>query len=202
MYSEKLQKSKEVRHRLILSVEKELHRRFFEDPGHVERVSSLADKLAQVEEARIGSFELDKLNLLTKLHDIGKVGIPKEILGKNSELSNQEFEIMQRHSEIGFRMAQSIDELLVADAILALRERWDGTGYPRGLKGDQIPLLSRLVGIVDAFDVMTHNRPYRLAKSQEEAIKELEKGCGKQFDPHLTHLFITKVLKQDKALTS
>ncbi|MBC2726411.1 diguanylate cyclase [Desulfosporosinus sp.] len=202
MYSEKLQKSKEVRHRLILSVEKELHRRFFEDPGHVERVSNLADKLAQVEEARIGPFELDKLNLLIKLHDIGKVGIPKEILGKNSELSNQEFEIMQRHSEIGFRMAQSIDELLVADAILALRERWDGTGYPRGLKGDQIPLLSRLVGIVDAFDVMTHNRPYRLAKSQEEAIKELEKGCGKQFDPHLTHLFITKVLKQDKALTS
>lgn len=193
MYSDKLQKSKEVRRRLILSVEKELHTRFFEDPGHIERVERLAVNLAQDAELSVGSIELDKLSLMTRLHDIGKVGIPKDILGKHSKLTKQEWEIMQRHSEVGFRMAQSIDELLVAEAILALRECWDGSGYPRGLKGDQIPLLSRLVSIVDAFDVMTHDRPYRLARSQEDAIKELEKGSGKQFDPHLTQLFITKI---------
>jgi len=195
MYSDKLQKSKEVRSRLILSIEKELHTRFFEDPGHVERVGHLAFTLAQAAELSPGSLELDNLSLMARLHDIGKVGIPKEILGKGTELTSQEWEIMQRHSEIGFRMAQAIDELVVAKAVLALREHWDGSGYPRGLKGDQIPLLSRLVAIVDAFDVMTHNRPYRLAKSQEEAIEELQQASGKQFDPRLTELFIAKLLK-------
>ncbi|AET70746.1 diguanylate cyclase (GGDEF) domain-containing protein [Desulfosporosinus orientis DSM 765] len=194
MYSDKVQKSKEVRRRLILSVEKELYTRFFEDSGHVERVGRLAASLAQAAEISPRSLDLDNLSLMARLHDIGKVGIPNEILGKGSGLTEHEWEIMQRHSEIGFRMAQAIDELLVADAILALRERWDGTGYPRGLKGDQIPLLSRLIAIVDAFDVMTHSRPYRLAKSQEEAINELKKEHGKQFDPHLTDVFIMKVL--------
>lgn len=192
MYREKLESSKEVRNRLILSVEKELHLRFFEDPGHVERVGRLAFSLAQAAELGPGSLELENLGLMTRLHDIGKVGIPKDILGKDAQLTSQEWEIMRRHSEIGFRMAQSIDELEVAKAILALREHWDGSGYPRGLKGDQIPLLSRLVAIVDAFDVMTHDRPYRSAKSPEEAIQELEKSSGKQFDPHLTELFVER----------
>lgn len=193
MYSDKLQKSKEVRSKLILSVEKELHKRFFEEPGHVERVGRLAFSLAQAAELSAGSIELDNLSLMTRLHDIGKVGIPKEILGKESKLTSQEWEIMQRHSEIGFRMAQSIDELVVAQAILGLREHWDGSGYPRGLKGTEIPLLSRIVAIVDAFDVMTHDRPYRLAMHWEEAVEELEKASGKQFDPQLTDLFITKL---------
>lgn len=193
MYSDKLQKSKEVRSKLILSVEKELHKRFFEEPGHVERVGRLAFSLAQAAELSAGSIELDNLSLMTRLHDIGKVGIPKEILGKDSKLTSQEWEIMQRHSEIGFRMAQSIDELVVAQAILGLREHWDGSGYPRGLKGTEIPLLSRIVAIVDAFDVMTHDRPYRLAMHWEEAVEELKKASGKQFDPQLTDLFITKL---------
>lgn len=194
MYSDKLHKRKEVRRRLILSVEKELHTRFFENQGHVKRVESLAAQLAQVIGINEGSPELDNLRLMVRLHDIGKVGIPKEILGKDCGLTSFEWEVMQRHSEIGFRMAQSIDESVVAEGILALREHWDGTGYPRGLKGDQIPLLSRLVGLVDAFDVITHDRPYRLARSQEDGIRELEEGSGKQFDPHLTKLLITKLL--------
>ncbi|KGK85048.1 diguanylate cyclase [Desulfosporosinus sp. HMP52] len=198
MYSDKLLKSKDVRNRLILSVERELHKRFFEDPGHVERVGYLAFNLAKAAELSPGSLDLDNLNLMTRLHDIGKVGIPKEILGKGTELTNQEWEIMQRHSEIGFRMAQSIDELVVAKAILALREHWDGSGYPRGLKGDQIPVLSRLVAIVDAYDVMTHSRPYRPAKSKEEAIQELKQGSGKQFDPSLIDLFISELTKPAK----
>jgi len=139
-------------------------------------------------------IDLKKLVTAALLHDIGKVGIPKEILGKDCGLTSFEWEVMQRHSEIGFRMAQSIDESVVAEGILALREHWDGTGYPRGLKGEQIPLLSRLVGLVDAFDVITHDRPYRLARSQEDGIRELEEGSGKQFDPHLTKLLITKLL--------
>ena len=194
MYSDKLQKSKQVQHRLILSVERELQTKFFEDPEHAERVGRLVVNLAQDAELSAGSLVLDNLNMMIRLHDIGKVGIPKEILGKHTELTNREWEIMQRHSEIGFRLAQSINELVVAEAILALREHWDGTGYPRGLKGDQIPLLSRLVAIVDAFDVMTHNRPYRLARSREEAISELKKERGRQFDPKLTELFLAKTL--------
>lgn len=197
MYSDKLQKSKEVRRRLILSVEKELHTRFFEEAGHVERVEQLAVSLLEAAGLNSGCLIRDNLNLMVRLHDIGKVGVPNEILGKNTELTESEWAVMQRHSEIGFRMAQAIDELLVAEAILALREHWDGKGYPRGLKGEKIPLLSRLVAIADAFDVMTHNRTYRPAKSRDEAISELKKERGKQFDPHLTDLFISKVLKNN-----
>jgi len=198
MYKDKLQESKDVRRRLIMSVEKKLHIKFFEDPGHVDRVGQLALRLGKAAGLKPGSLVLDNLNLMVRLHDIGKVGIPKEVLGKQTILTDYEWEIMRRHSEIGYRMAQSIDESIVAEAILALRERWDGTGYPRRLKGEQIPLLSRLVGIVDAFDVMTHNRPYRSAYSQEDAISELTKESGTQFDPHLTSILISELLNENQ----
>lgn len=105
------------------------------------------------------SIQMQNLSLHATLHDIGKVAKPQDILGKPGALSSREWEVMQNHSEIGFRMAQSIGETAVAEAILALHERWDGQGYPFGLRGEEIPLIARLFAIVEAYYVMIHDRP-------------------------------------------
>jgi HD-GYP domain-containing protein (c-di-GMP phosphodiesterase class II) len=127
----------------------------------------------------------DNLYLFVQLHDVGKVSIPREILGKRDQLTSEEWEIMKSHSEIGFRMAESIGETTVAKAILSLRERWDGKGYPQGIKGKQTPIMARMFAIIEAFDVMTNERPYRSTLSKEEAVEELLKNKGTQFDQSL-----------------
>lgn len=194
MYSNKLRESKQVRRKIIMNMEEILHTRCFEDRGHLTRVKTLAFNFAKYLGFLPGSIEMQNLTLLAALHDIGKAAIPEEILGKPGPLSKDEWKIMQNHSETGFRMAQSIGETAVAEAILALHERWDGRGYPLGLHKEQIPLLARLFAIVHTYDVMTRDRPYRRALSREEALKELEKGGGSQFDPGLTRLFLNNVI--------
>ena len=193
MYRNKLLESKENRRKVIVAMEEIFHTRCFEDKGHIERLKVLVSGFAQLLGFKPESMEMQDLMLFSDLHDIGKVAIPKEILGKPGSLTANEWEIMRSHSEIGFRIAQSIGQMTVGEAILALHERWDGQGYPLGLQGQQIPLISRLLAIVDAFDVMTHDRPYRQAISQEEALRELEDGIGFQFDPVLTRMFIDNI---------
>ncbi len=118
---------------------------------------------------------IQHLQLLARLHDIGKIAIPQEILGKRGSLSDNEMEIVKSHSEIGFRMAQSIGETVVAETILAIHERWDGEGYPRHLAKEEIPFLARMFQIIDVYDVMTHNRPFQKAMTSGEAVAELKK---------------------------
>jgi len=102
---------------------------------------------------------------------------------------------MKKHSEIGYRIAMSLPDLVpVAECILCLHERWDGTGYPQGIKGEDIPLLSRIVSVVDAYDAMTSDRPYRKAMTREDAVKELLINKDAQFDSEIVKLFIEKVL--------
>jgi len=104
---------------------------------------------------------------------------------------------MKRHPEIGYRIAMSSPDLIpVAEGILCHQERWDGTGYPQELKGNDIPLLSRIVAVVDAYDAMTQDRPYRSAISHEEAIAEIERCAGTQFDPEIVRIFIERIGKQ------
>jgi HD-GYP domain-containing protein (c-di-GMP phosphodiesterase class II) len=137
---------------------------------------------------------MDELALYALLHDIGKVGVDDSILNKPGRLEEDEWEQMKKHSEIGYRIAASARELShVADFILSHHERWDGQGYPRGLAGEQIPLLSRLLAIVDAYDAMTEDRVYRRALSSEEALREIERNAGTQFDPLLAAKFIRMV---------
>ncbi|GBF34976.1 metal dependent phosphohydrolase [Desulfocucumis palustris] len=190
MYNNKLLESQKVRRKIIMSMEEILYDRCFEDRGHIERIKILAVNFAKYLGFKAKSVQMRNLNLLAALHDIGKVAIPGEILGKPGPLSAGEWEIMQGHSEIGFRMAQSIGETAVAEAILGLHERWDGQGYPLGLRGEEIPLPARLLAIVDVYDVITHDHPYRQAVSRKEALKEIEKGSGSQFDPELVRLFL------------
>ena len=106
-------------------------------------------------------------------------------------LSEEEWQIMKKHPEIGYRIAMSIPELApIADYILCHHERWDGTGYPQGLKGSEIPLPSRIIAIADAFDAMTSDRPYKQSISKEAAQEELRRNAGKQFDPTLIQLLL------------
>ena len=129
---------------------------------------------------------MDDLKLFAKFHDIGKVGIPDRILFKPGALDEAEREEMRRHSEIGYKIAlSSVDLLHIAEWVLRHHEWWNGDGYPLGLSGGEIPLECRILSIADAYDAMTSDRPYRKAMSAHEALRELQRFAGKQFDPDL-----------------
>jgi HD-GYP domain-containing protein (c-di-GMP phosphodiesterase class II) len=143
---------------------------------------------------------ISDLSLLSKFHDIGKVGVPDRILFKPSTLTTEEMLEMQRHCEIGHRIAQSAPDLApIADWILKHHEWWNGKGYPLGLKGEDIPLECRILAIVDAYDAMTNNRPYRKALSPKKALIELKRCSGTQFDPCLVSKFV-EMLEQENII--
>lgn len=189
MYQEKLLEGKKARWAIAATLENVLQTNGYETREHIERMESLAKEFA-----RILSFTKEDLNHLvraTVLHDIGKIGIPKEIVLKKSHLEDAELVTMRKHVEIGYRIAQASGEFAhLADYILYHHEWWDGNGYPQGLKEDEIPLMSRMISIMDAFDVMTHQQHYKPSKTEEEAFHELQLQAGTQFDPVLVPLFI------------
>jgi HD-GYP domain-containing protein (c-di-GMP phosphodiesterase class II) len=146
----------------------------------------------------LSDAELGKLTLLAVLHDIGKIAIPHAILSKPGKLTEEEWQIMRTHTEKGYRIASASKELQpIADYILHHHERWDGKGYPSGLAGEEIPLLSRIITVVDSHDVMVHDRPYHNAMSQADAEKELLRCSGSQFDPHIVSVFL-QVLRDEE----
>lgn len=198
MYNDKLVESRKVRQNIIINMEGMLHERCFENIGHSERIQCLAVDFANDLGLDRDDPEIKPLSQLAILHDIGKVAIPKELLGKSGPLTHSEWEIIRSHSDIGYRMAQSIGELALADIILALHERWDGSGYPCRLKEAQIPFLARLFSIVDVYDVITHDRPYNTVMDEERALKEIAFGSGSQFDPGLAERFINFMRKKHK----
>lgn len=135
--------------------------------------------------------ELNELKLLAALHDIGKIGVQDRIIMKSGTLTDEEYEMIKKHCEIGYHIAKSSTELgSIAEAILHHHERWDGKGYPQGIKGKEIPLLSRIISVVDTYDVITHERPYRQTMSHEEALEEIKKCAGAQFDPEFVQAFV------------
>ena len=163
-----------------------------ETEEHVRRTRAVADRLAE----RLGLSDWDKssLALLCLLHDIGKVGVPLEILNKPTKLTDAEWEVLKSHTQKGYEIASASDELRgIADGILHHHERWDGAGYPDGLARESIPLLSRVVAVVDTYDAMTHDRPYRRALSRQQALEELRRCAGSQFDPTVVAEFLDMV---------
>jgi len=174
---------------VVLSLERALWEKSSETEKHAERLKKLAVMLG--EKINLSSNLIDDLILLASLHDIGKLGISEDVLSKKTKLSQSDWEIIKKHPEIGYQIAKSSPQLShIADFILAHHERWDGSGYPRGLKGNEIPLISRIISIVDAFDVMIEGRVYKSPRTVTEAIEELKRCSGTQFDPELVKIFI------------
>lgn len=134
---------------------------------------------------------LRALRIAGLLHDVGKIGVPDGILKKPGPLTDEERTMMQEHVALSKLIVQGVPNLQdVADAVHAHHERWDGNGYPRGLKGEDIPLLGRILVVADAYSAMILDRPYRKALSHEEAVAELRKHASTQFDPALVEPFI------------
>lgn len=184
MYRSKLLESRSIRSSFLSSLKNTLWNRSHESKEHCQRIQDLSQKIGQA--INLPDGELDNLKLLAALHDIGKIAIPGTILDKPGKLSMEEWEQVKKHSEVGYRIASSSPEMAaIALAILHHHEHWDGNGYPMGIKGEEIPLLSRIIAIVDAYDVMISGRPYKKAISSEGARKEIERCAGTQFDPGL-----------------
>ena len=189
MYKNKLVERESLSSSIILSLERALYEKSSETMKHTDRIHDLALKLGR--SIGLHSSQLDELSLLASLHDIGKVAIPEKILMKKGKLSEKEWEIIKRHPEIGFNIAKSSPQIAhIAKSILACHEHWDSSGYPMGLKGDSIPITSRIILIVDAYDVMMTGRIYKNSMSKTGAIEELKRCDGAQFDPILVNKFI------------
>lgn len=189
MYREKLHRSQSTRSAIVQTVMSLLEARDYITEGHAERLQDMVTRLAR----RVGIPEsrMNDLRLLAQFHDIGKVGIPDSILLKPGTLLPEEMAVMKRHCEIGHRIAQSSPDLLpVADWVLKHQEWWNGEGYPLKISGEQIPIECRILSIVDAYDAMTSDRPYRKAMAPETALAELRRCSGTQFDPTLVDHFI------------
>ena len=163
--------------------------------AHVRRTQALGSALGK----RLGfsDKQLSQFSLLCVLHDIGKLGIPLEILNKPAKLTPEEWEIMKTHPIKGYRIAKASPELSdIAKHILHHHERWDGKGYPSGLEGENIPLLARVVCIVDAYDAMVSTRPYHEGMPPSQAVAEIKRCAGTQFDPKMAEEFI-RMLKDN-----
>lgn len=167
-----------------------------ETEEHAIRLKEYTFKIAQFLELKESVY--DDLTLLSYFHDMGKVATPDSILLKPDKLTKEEWDIMKKHSEVGARIiSQNPDLGHISEAILSHHERWDGTGYPNGLKKEEIPLLSRIVSVADAFDAMINDRPYRTKLDIPKAIEELKINAGTQFDPKIVETFI-KIYKKLK----
>ena len=194
MYSSKLLEGKSIRNKIIENFREVMEDKTGETRKHCERMAKLSVKVGNV--MGMAGYEIENLKLLSLLHDIGKTGIPDSILLKPERLNENEMSIMKKHCEIGFRIANTLHELLpISDGILSHHERWDGTGYPRGLKGDEISLMARIVAVLDTFDALTNDRPYRKAVSVEKAFDEIKLCSGTQFDPDVVNVFINNASK-------
>ena len=193
LYKHKLFESLSFRSKTIDIITKTLFEKNGRELIHSKRVSDLCVLLAE----RMG-FEKDHVNLLKVaglMHDIGKIGIEEYILNKNGKLTDDEFSEIKRHPEIGSRIVGSVSEFSeIAYCVLQHHERMDGKGYPQGLKGDEICVDARIITLADAYDAMTRPRTYRDIMAKKDAIEEIRRSLGTQFDPHIGEIFIEEVL--------
>ncbi len=193
MYKNKIIDRKKVRDIIISSMIQYLFDGNYEIKYHIDRIKNYS--LALANRLNLSNSDKNKLILLAEVHDIGKISIPKEILEKPGELNELEWDEIKKHPETGYRIAKSIPELSdIAELILYHHERWDGNGYPHKLKGEEIPLLSRIFSIVDVYDAITQDKPHRKAMTLEEAVDFLLKNKEVHFDPYVVDSFVKILL--------
>ena len=192
MYRNKVFVNASLRSRTIDLIINSLYEKNNREMFHSKRVGRICELMA--EKMGLSEDEIKKISIAGLMHDIGKIGISDMILNKVEALSREEWKDIMRHSEIGYRILSSANEFSeIADYILAHHERWDGRGYPKGLKGEEIPLEARIITIADAYDAMTSDRSYRKGLSKTEAIEETIKCSGTQFDANLVRVFTEEV---------
>jgi len=194
MYRNKLAQKESISSSVIFALEQALCEKSNETKEHIDKVRDLALRLGK--SVRLNASQLDEISLLASLHDIGKVAIAETILTKEGKLTKKEWDVVKRHPEIGFNIASSSPQIAhIAKAILACHENFDGSGYPLGIAGESIPIISRIILISDAYDVMTRGRLYKDPMSRADEIKELKRCSGVQFDPVLVEKFIEIISK-------
>jgi putative nucleotidyltransferase with HDIG domain len=176
-------------------------RHFMTEAEHGRRVAELASAIGAA--LALPPSDLADLLACARLHDIGKAGVPDAIVAKPGPLTRSEAAAVRRHATIGDRLARALG---VREPVrLAIRhhhERWDGAGYPDGLRGKRIPLFARIIAIADAYDAITSGRPYAPARSPAEALAELKRHAGSQFDPRLTAVFCREIRRRLSAISA
>ncbi len=193
MYKRKLSQSPITESNTIKLVMKNLYEKSKSEEQHSIRVSKLCAAIGR--EMDFDAEELDELCAGGLLHDIGKIALSESILSKTGRLNDSEWFEMKRHPETGHRILSSLNEFSkLADDVLAHHERWDGEGYPNGIKSTDIPLKARILAVADAYDAMTSDRPFRPALDEETVVAEIKNNAGKQFDPVIAKTFVEKVL--------
>ncbi len=198
MYQHKHSVRRKSENEMVNALMRALAKRSYEDQSHIKRMLSVAEAVGTKLELDKSSFK--RLRNLVALHDVGKVKIDADILLKPGKLTADEWNTVKEHPELGYRIARSTEEFSnIAEDIRAHHENWDGSGYPQGLKGPEIPLLARIVHIADAYEVMTSGRAYQQPLTLPEVQAEIKKGAGRQFDPKLAEIF-SEILEENKAL--
>ena len=193
MYMNKLTESKSMRNKTIQAVFNTLREKNEREKVHCERVSNLSKEIAIA--MNFSPEKVKEIEYAGLMHDIGKIILSDEILNKSGELTEREAQEVRRHTESGYQILRSIDSFTsLAEVALYHHERWDGNGYPRGLRGEEIPLFARIITVADAYEAMTAERPYKSPKSRQSAIDELIDKSGSQFDPEIVKILIEKVI--------
>ena len=199
MYKRKLLAHKSMHSTIISSMKATMFEKNQGTEEHAERLIRLTRMVGK--KLGLNEDKQGELELLSTMHDIGKIGISDSIINKPGKLTKEEWVQMKKHPEIGYRIAMSTKELAsIAEYIHCHHERWDGMGYPQGLKDEEIPLLSRIVSVVDSYDAMTQDRPYRKALSKEMAFAEIEDNAGTQFDPDVAKIFLDIISDSDNKI--
>jgi len=188
MYKNKMMVKESARSQMIGAMTKTLNEKNPREEKHSKRVSEICMSIGQ--DMMLSELEVNKLKLGGLLHDIGKIALEEDILNKPGRLTDVEWERIQRHPSIGYRILSEVEEMRdIAELALSHHEHWDGNGYPRRLVGEKIPLLARIVAVADTFDAITSERTYRKVLSTAEALEEIKRCSGTQFDPQVVDVF-------------
>lgn len=196
MYNHKLNEKLSRENTFIEAMLKAMQEKYPKYVKHANNVKNISVKTG--EELKMTSYEINLLEIIASLHDIGKIAIDDQILNKKEKLTDDEWKQIKKHPEIGYRiMSSSPQHVQIAEDILSHHERYDGKGYPRGLKGNDIPLRARIIAVANSYDAMISNRPYRKALTKEEALEEIISNKGTQFDPKIVDIFLKIIEKEE-----
>ena len=193
MYQKKIQNSSSKRNDVIEAILKTMQNKWPEEEAHSTGVAKYCEAIGRA--YNLSDEKIEELRTLGKLHDIGKIAIDRSILNKTGQLSDSEWAQIKAHPETGFRLLGSSSQFnKLAQDVLAHHEKWDGTGYPKGLRGEEISWKARVIAVAETYEAMINERPYRPAYSEREAIAEIRQNAGTQFDPKIVKIFLEQVI--------